>query len=125
MRTSLALILILSLISVCVAFAEEQEFSEIPLPKRVNTAPLPRFELRQFRYCGSDSDCIKANNGCCDCANGGQDVAINKQRLSEFRGKFDCMDVTCTEVKTTPPCASGVVSCVNHLCEYVPRPDAK
>lgn len=79
---------------------------------------LSEFELGKYQYCGTDSDCIKANNGCCDCANGGADVAVNRKDYDSFRARFDCLHVNCTERARIPACASGVVSCVNHKCKY-------
>ena len=86
------------------------------------TGPLPEFELLRYTYCGDDRDCVKAVNGCCDCANGGEDVAVNKERLLNFRDRFDCVHVPCGEEERTPSCGSGVVTCVNHRCHYI-EPD--
>ena len=82
------------------------------------TAPMSDSELGHFQYCGEDADCIKANNGCCDCANGGADVAVSKKLLEEFNQQFECLNTACTEMAATPPCGSGVISCVNHKCRY-------
>lgn len=87
------------------------------------TTKLDAFELGKYQYCGQDSDCVLANNGCCDCANGGEDVAVNKLRLEEFRARFNCMDVVCTMLATEPPCGSGVVACIEHRCRYVAPTD--
>lgn len=86
-----------------------------------NSGPLDKFELGRFQYCGSDADCIHVTNGCCDCANGGEDVAINKDYQERFRQKFDCLNVACTMRAAEPPCGSGVVSCVDHKCRYFPQ----
>lgn len=80
---------------------------------------LSEFELGKYQYCGQDSDCMKAINGCCDCANGGQDAAVNKAQYQDFLTRFRCVDVMCTQLARTPPCGSGVVSCVNHKCRYM------
>ncbi|MCC6220765.1 MAG: hypothetical protein IT291_05950 [Deltaproteobacteria bacterium] len=87
--------------------------------------PLSQFELGRYQSCGEDADCVKAVNGCCDCANGGQDVAVNKDRYDDFRARFDCVEVMCTELGGVPACGSGVVSCVSHKCRYVELSDAK
>lgn len=86
--------------------------------------PLSEFELGRYQYCGEDRDCVAANNGCCDCANGGKDVAINKERTEAFKARFDCMQVMCTEMAAEPMCGSGLVSCVNHRCKYFERSEA-
>lgn len=91
---------------------------------KTQTSPLSEFELGKYQYCGSDLDCVAVNNGCCDCANGGADVAINKERLGEFNARFNCSTVMCTARAKVPPCGSGVVSCVNHKCRYVEAADA-
>ena len=87
--------------------------------KGSNTQPLSAFDLGKYQYCGSDKDCVLAQNGCCDCANGGQDIAINRERVSAFQSRFDCLHVNCTEKASDPACASGVVSCINHKCRYI------
>lgn len=90
-----------------------------PVVKRTGQSrPLSEFELGRYQYCGADRDCVAANNGCCDCANGGADVAVNRERLAAFQARFDCLYVSCTEKDTVPPCGSGVISCVNHKCVY-------
>ena len=86
--------------------------------KNGNTSPLEEFELGRYQYCGQDKDCIIAINGCCDCVNGGREVAINKDRLSAFRERFDCLHQACGDKLPDPPCENGVVSCVNHKCNY-------
>lgn len=84
------------------------------------TKPLTAFELGRYQYCGADADCVLAQNGCCDCANGGEDVAVNKERLAAFRARFDCLYVNCANKEVFPACGTGVVSCVNHKCKYFP-----
>lgn len=81
--------------------------------------PAPLSKLEPFRKCQIDSDCVFANNGCCDCANGGQEVAINRSKINEFRALFDCEGVACTEVARIPPCGTGTVSCNQGLCVFV------
>ena len=89
--------------------------------KKPQTTPLDKLELSAYQYCGSDSDCVYANNGCCDCANGGEAVAVNKERLKDFRARFDCMKTMCTRMAAVPACDSGVVSCIEHRCKYFPK----
>ena len=48
----------------------------------------------------------------------GQDIAVNVDRLSEFRALFDGKMAACTEMAIDPPCCSGTVSCNNGVCEY-------
>jgi len=80
--------------------------------------PLPTDQLKAFQNCEKDDDCIFANNGCCDCANGGQAVAVNKQKLEEFKKTFDCTNRSCTLIGAIPPCNQGKATCENKLCQY-------
>ena len=82
------------------------------------TAPISEEDLYRFRYCGSDSDCIAVVNGCCDCANGGQEVAIAKSSLGEFKALFDCNQVSCGQRYPTPECRQGYVSCLKNRCTF-------
>ena len=81
--------------------------------------PLSDLELSAFQYCGTDRDCVKAVNGCCDCANGGVDVAVNKEKLSQFSSHFDCNSTSC-ENTNNQQCGTGVVSCIELKCHYLP-----
>ncbi|MCB0322388.1 MAG: hypothetical protein KDD69_02410 [Bdellovibrionales bacterium] len=91
-----------------------------------NTKALGDFELAKYQYCGRDSDCVVAINGCCDCVNGGTEVAVNAERLAAFEARFDCLHVQCSHNPANPPCENGVVSCVNHRCRYFDnRPSAE
>ncbi len=83
-----------------------------------STKPISGFELGKYQYCGEDRDCVPAVNGCCDCANGGEDVAVNRERLEAFRSRFECLNVSCSEKSREPVCGSGLVSCLNHKCKY-------
>lgn len=87
--------------------------------KQVNTGAISDFELARYQYCGQDSDCVVSVNGCCDCANGSAEVAVNKNRLGDFRKRFDCLKYSCGDKDADPRCANGVVSCVSHKCQYL------
>jgi len=80
--------------------------------------PLSDSDTLKYRNCTGDTDCIYAQNGCCDCANGGADIAINSSKLTEFRANFSCDNVTCTMLAPVPVCGSGTISCKSGLCEY-------
>ena len=92
-------------------------------PVEVKGQPLNETELKKYQYCGSDEDCTVANNGCCDCANGGADVSVSKDRLVDFNLRFDCESRPCTMKAAVPACGTGVVSCVNHQCRYFTAAD--
>jgi hypothetical protein len=87
-------------------------------PAAGNTKPLDDYELGKYQYCGRAEDCIVAVNGCCDCANGGIEVAVNKARREDFQKRFDCLYVQCGHKPADPRCANGVVSCIDHKCKY-------
>ncbi len=104
-----------------------------PAPKQkvakgATNQPLSDFDLGKYQYCGSDRDCVPAVNGCCDCANGGKDVAVNKERTEALRARFDCLHTNCGDKEGDPACGSGVVSCIGHKCRYIadaPAPTPK
>ena len=93
------------------AYAGSEEVEQIQ-------EPLSDFEIGKYQYCGNDNDCVAVQNGCCDCANGGQDIAINKSRVEAFKKRFDCVNVACTMRAAIPACGQGFVSCVSHKCQY-------
>jgi hypothetical protein len=80
--------------------------------------PMSDSETLQYRGCAQDLDCIYVQNGCCDCANGGEDIAVEVTKLTEFMEKFDCTNVACTMIAATPACGTGTVACKTGLCEY-------
>ena len=86
--------------------------------KTNNAHSLSEFELAKYQYCGQDSDCVIATNGCCDCVNGSPEVAINKDRVQAFESRFKCLSVSCGTIDANPHCGNGVVSCVSHRCQY-------
>jgi len=82
--------------------------------------PLPEEDTLDYRDCTADSDCVYVTNGCCDCANGGKDLAVNKSKVADFGAEFDCSG-RCTLMGMDPPCGSGTVKCEKNLCTYTPR----
>lgn len=83
-------------------------------PRRV-TQPLQAHLTTEYRACTTDADCVLALNGCCDCANGGEDIAINREQYKAFRARFSCTN-PCTEMGGD--CGHGSVACEDGLCEY-------
>ncbi|MFH1222985.1 MAG: hypothetical protein V1647_01410 [Pseudomonadota bacterium] len=84
-----------------------------------NSGVLSEQEMLQYRNCNNNSDCVWAQNGCCDCANGGEDTSINITKQEEFQELFDCTGVSCTMIAPVTPCGSGgAVSCVANTCQY-------
>ena len=101
--------------------AKRPDFKIVPQRKAAGgfTAPMPESEVSRYTECGSDSDCVLANNGCCDCANGGRTVAVNKIRLADFQNRFSCDHVACTEMARMPECMTELVTCVSHKCKVI------
>lgn len=93
--------------------------SAAPAVKEYTGPKLAEFDLARYQYCGADSDCVVALNGCCGCEDGGQEVAINKDRLEAFRANFSCDNVACGQKLSSTRCFGGVVSCIEHRCRYI------
>lgn len=85
----------------------------------VDAGKLSRAETLEYRSCTDDTDCIYAQNGCCDCANGGESIAVNINDATEFMSLFDCADVACTAIGAVPPCDQGTAKCEAGICEFV------
>lgn len=79
---------------------------------------LTETETLPYRDCTTASDCVYTKNGCCDCANGGEDIAVNKTKLADFEKLFDCGTFSCTAMAAEPACGSGTVYCKDGICEY-------
>jgi hypothetical protein len=84
------------------------------------TKPLPLTGLSSYRACQTDDQCAWVTNGCCDCANGGDEIAVARDKQEAFRALFSCEDVPCTEVDVDPPCGTGEVKCEQNLCVFKP-----
>jgi hypothetical protein len=79
--------------------------------------PMPTHLTLDYRACTNDADCVLAQNGCCDCANGGEDIAVRRDRAAAFRERFRCED-GCTEIGGS--CGQGTITCEEQLCVYRP-----
>jgi len=91
-----------------------------PVPAAAPSAPLSDKEVEAYQACTTDEDCVYERNGCCDCANGGSDAAINHKRVDAFRARFTCGLTPCTLLDVEPKCGSGKVACVAGKCSYTP-----
>lgn len=65
--------------------------------KEVRQPPLPKSDLADFQRCDTDTDCVRATNGCCDCANGGEAIAVHRKHEKTLRDFFPCTNVMCTQ----------------------------
>lgn len=79
----------------------------------------PRTDLAPLQRCDDASECVRVDNGCCNCANGGDTISINRKFEKEFRTSFDCEGVVCTE--RAGDCLFREPACVNHLCVLGPQ----
>ena len=98
--------------------AINSSFFKTKIKAKSSTGEISDYELSKYQYCGVDNDCIVVSNGCCDCANGSEDVSINKDKLEDFKKRFNCLNYSCTKNDPEPRCAGGVVSCISNQCHY-------
>jgi hypothetical protein len=77
---------------------------------------MPEADSLAYRSCNTADDCVYVNNGCCDCVNGGEDIAVNKAKKAEFEARFQCLPSYCTEVGGK--CGRGEVTCEEHVCRF-------
>jgi hypothetical protein len=90
-------------------------------PAREPSDTLPEEATRKFRSCAQDADCVYVQNGCCDCVNGGGELAVNRGKVQAFRAEFICTEKTpCSMVDRIPACGSGAAICSQGLCVYKP-----
>jgi hypothetical protein len=75
-------------------------------------------ETLPFRTCARDEECVYALNGCCDCANGGEETAVHRSRLEVFLDHFACDVGTCTDKDPGMACGTGTAACEQNVCEF-------
>jgi hypothetical protein len=84
--------------------------------------PVSEAESRDYRACSRDDECVYVLNGCCDCANGGDNFAVRADKRDSFLTRFaECKKFPCTEMGAMEPCGSGHVSCKQGLCSYAAK----
>ena len=92
-----------------------------PAPITKYRQPMEEHFTLDYRACETDDDCVYANNGCCNCANGGASIAVSRAKYREFRDRFICTG-PCTEMGGN--CFEGTVACEDKLCVFRQlRPD--
>lgn len=79
------------------------------------STPLSLAEYRQYQSCQSDDECVYAQNGPCDCNNGGENISVNKSNLQDFEKLFK--SVPCT-MRGGPWCKDGIAKCEDKLCHW-------
>ncbi len=69
--------------------------------------------------CHEASDCVAVPAGCCDCNNGGRNIAINKKYQQYFMDhlKTKCEGMMCAAVVSDDPSCSATPDCVEGLCQ--------
>jgi hypothetical protein len=82
--------------------------------------PMAETRTLEYRACESAEQCVYTHNGCCDCANGGTDIAVRREKLAAFRAQFSCAGVGCTEMEGA--CGQGRVACEGGRCVYRDAP---
>ena len=76
-------------------------------------------ELLKYQQCNSDDECITVTNGLCDCANGGEEVAINANHSDSFNEIFGDKMGVCTLMIRAIPCGIGAGNtCENNVCRF-------
>ncbi len=89
--------------------------------KELYDKPIDSDRLLSYQSgCSNANDCTYANNGACDCANGGIETAVMKAKYEEFVGLFK-KNVACTERAKVPPCGTGTTSCIDSRCNFEPE----
>lgn len=86
---------------------------------------LSREATLSFRACEDDEDCVYAQNGCCDCANGGESIAVNINQAAAFDALFECENVACTMRAAITPCEQGTTKCELGICEFTSDNDSE
>jgi hypothetical protein len=71
----------------------------------------------EWKNCSEDSDCVEIHADCCECNNGGTQIAINNQYLEEWKNaiKTKCQDMACATVYN---CKEGKAICENGKCAF-------
>ncbi len=74
--------------------------------------------------CASDSDCTVVPDGCCDCENGGRQVAVSVDQAREqlATNQESCKNVSCPAVISTDPSCQQAPRCSRGLCVLGPVP---
>jgi len=91
----------------------------------VNDLPNIREEMENkvilrhaWMQCEKDNDCVETKINCCDCYQGGEQVAINRKYFDTWYSLLNknCDQEECLDVDN---CTEGKISCQNHLCRFV------
>lgn len=74
---------------------------------------------KNYFECSQDSDCIKVQDGCCSCSEGGKAKSINKLYEQDYNLIIGACDVVCLTVMSNDPSCFAEPKCVNNYCQLV------
>lgn len=77
--------------------------------------PMPETDTLPYRACVADGDCVRVDNGCCQCGEGALNIAVARTHEKAFRARFAC-SASCPEIDHD--CSRGHVSCEQHVCTF-------
>lgn len=76
-----------------------------------------------YKSCSSDDECTYVSSGCCDCVNIGEEEAINKNYLEQFKKELSCDADECKDKVRIPGCGENKVRCIKNECTYTEKTD--
>ena len=109
----------------CHSHNQNQDIEEIP---RTPGFSLPEEATLEYRRCTRDEECVYVTNGCCRCLSSRADLAVNRDRVEDFKRHLNCPSMACRMIGRNPPCGIGRISCDDGLCVYhmpPPTPNIK
>ncbi|MCX6796216.1 MAG: hypothetical protein NTW06_01835 [Candidatus Falkowbacteria bacterium] len=90
--------------------AKKEEATTTTAEKKIEILP-------EWRICTTDEDCIETQTSCCECQNGGEQGAINKNYSATWQSAIEtnCQPSTCVASST---CKTGKASCTGGVCFF-------
>ncbi len=69
-------------------------------------------------FCEINEDCVKVDAGCCGCNEGGEAIAIHKDKQGSWEKQLEenCSDVMCPQVISNHPSCEKEAVCDNREC---------
>ncbi len=94
-------------------------FTSPSLAEGRRSAPLPASKYKKHQFCRHTADCVRVDNGCCDCANGGDTIAIHRKFEAKFRAQFKCDGIACPQ--KAGDCGFREPECKDNVCVLGPQ----
>lgn len=71
--------------------------------------------------CNRDIDCVSFQAGCCNCRNGGTNIALNRKYLDYWVEELsrECREVVCTAVISDDWTCLAAPKCIDSNCQLV------